>query len=277
MCPTVSITSNSTNSTDNYKFTGHEGDTEASLTLDYMMARNYDPVIGRFLQIDPITDQFPGWTPYHYVHNNPLNLVDPTGMSAEKAEEAENCPPCSIEYFIRWLFQDYDNTYIGDLFRADAQGDGKLEQKVAQDAKAVGNAIVDATAEIADDVSDASTILAASGIVAAPFTGGSSLTVTGYALGVGTAADLTSAGAKTIDAVAFDGSSEVAFDQFVETTVNFGAGKLANKVAGSFVRVGSTGRFVTNQFGQTVTAVRDATRVMVPVALPPIIKKTIGN
>ena len=25
----------------------------------------------------------PAWNPYHYVHNNPINLVDPTGMSAE--------------------------------------------------------------------------------------------------------------------------------------------------------------------------------------------------
>lgn len=24
-----------------------------------------------------------GWTPYHYVHQNPINLIDPTGMSAE--------------------------------------------------------------------------------------------------------------------------------------------------------------------------------------------------
>jgi len=33
--------------------------------------------------VDPLYEQFPAWNPYHYVHNNPINLVDPTGMSAE--------------------------------------------------------------------------------------------------------------------------------------------------------------------------------------------------
>lgn len=33
--------------------------------------------------VDPLADQFAGWTPYHYVHNNPVRLVDPTGMSAD--------------------------------------------------------------------------------------------------------------------------------------------------------------------------------------------------
>jgi len=50
---------NTANPNDNYKFTGHERDEEAGLTLDYMNARNYDPILGRFLQIDPLSDQFP--------------------------------------------------------------------------------------------------------------------------------------------------------------------------------------------------------------------------
>ena len=33
--------------------------------------------------VDSLAEKYPGWTPYHYVHNSPINLIDPTGMEAE--------------------------------------------------------------------------------------------------------------------------------------------------------------------------------------------------
>src|SRR5690606_28426726 len=33
--------------------------------------------------VDPLAEQFPGWSPYNYTMNNPINLTDPTGMSAD--------------------------------------------------------------------------------------------------------------------------------------------------------------------------------------------------
>lgn len=71
--------SNSANPNDQYKFTGHERDDEAGLNLDYMGARNYDPTIGRFLQIDPLFNKFPALSPYNYVANNPIMATDPDG------------------------------------------------------------------------------------------------------------------------------------------------------------------------------------------------------
>jgi len=52
----------------------------------YYGARYYDPRISIFISVDPLAEQFVGWTPYHYVHQNPINLIDPTGMSAEGLE-----------------------------------------------------------------------------------------------------------------------------------------------------------------------------------------------
>ncbi len=36
----------------------------------------------RFLSVDTLSDKFPSWTPYHYVHNNPIKMTDPTGKFA---------------------------------------------------------------------------------------------------------------------------------------------------------------------------------------------------
>jgi len=64
-----------------YKFTGKELDKEGELDWYYFGARYYDPEVGRWLSVDPLSADFPSWSPYNYVFNNPLRLTDPTGMA----------------------------------------------------------------------------------------------------------------------------------------------------------------------------------------------------
>ena len=63
-----------TGSSSNYwKFAGEQRDEESG--FDYLRARYYDPEVGRFLGEDPLGGGFA------YVSNNPVNLVDPSGLS----------------------------------------------------------------------------------------------------------------------------------------------------------------------------------------------------
>jgi len=42
-------------------------------------ARNYNAALGRWMNLDPLAEKYPGFTPYNYVMNNPVVLVDPDG------------------------------------------------------------------------------------------------------------------------------------------------------------------------------------------------------
>jgi len=71
--------SNSANPNDNYKFTGHERDDEAGLTLMYAGARYLDNSSGRWLSVDPYAANYPSMSPYNYAGNQPINNYDPDG------------------------------------------------------------------------------------------------------------------------------------------------------------------------------------------------------
>jgi len=66
-----------------YTFGGKEFQPEKDLNMYDFGARNYDPALGRWMNVDPLAEQFQGWTPYNYTLQNPVNLTDPTGMAPE--------------------------------------------------------------------------------------------------------------------------------------------------------------------------------------------------
>ena len=62
-----------------YLFNGKELDQETGLY--YYGARYYDPKTSVFISVDPLAEMYPEKTPYHFCSNNPLNRIDPTGLT----------------------------------------------------------------------------------------------------------------------------------------------------------------------------------------------------
>jgi len=46
-------------------------------------ARNYDAALGKWMNIDPLAEDYYSWSPYNYSYNSPLKFNDPTGMGPE--------------------------------------------------------------------------------------------------------------------------------------------------------------------------------------------------
>src|SRR5215469_17184208 len=71
--------------------------------LIHMNGRVYDPVLGRFLSVDPVYQaptNMQSLNPYSYVLNNPLSLTDPSGYEAGDAQApcggSDKCPDKSV-------------------------------------------------------------------------------------------------------------------------------------------------------------------------------------
>ena len=62
-----------------YRFSAKETDRESG--LGYFGARYYDNTSAMWLGVDPLWEKYAGMNPYNYCAGNPVNRVDPSGMT----------------------------------------------------------------------------------------------------------------------------------------------------------------------------------------------------
>ena len=70
------------NTTYRYGFNGKENDNDVKgegNQQDYGM-RIYDPRVGKFLSVDPLTKSYPWYTPYQFAGNMPIANIDLDGL-----------------------------------------------------------------------------------------------------------------------------------------------------------------------------------------------------
>ena len=48
--------------------------------MDYFGARYYESLTGRWMQVDPMADEYPDVSPYVYCNDNPISILDLFGM-----------------------------------------------------------------------------------------------------------------------------------------------------------------------------------------------------
>ncbi|MES1226565.1 MAG: RHS repeat-associated core domain-containing protein, partial [Bacteroidota bacterium] len=102
--------------TDYYRFgfNGKEMDEDTKgyegKQLDYGM-RIYDPRVGRFLSIDPLTKKYPELTPYQFASNSPIGGIDLDGM--EFLSSFASAQKAKFEREVQ-----LQNSYKGPTFRA---------------------------------------------------------------------------------------------------------------------------------------------------------------
>lgn len=113
-----------------YKFNAKELDAETGYY--YYGARYYNPRVSLWLNVDPLAEKYPSWSPYAYCGNNPINYFDPDGrfrLPANATREERRLYKEAIKT-IKSVFRDSE---FREAFKDRFKVDDKMIRKMLKD------------------------------------------------------------------------------------------------------------------------------------------------
>jgi RHS repeat-associated protein len=96
-----------------YKYNSKELQNELGLAWYDYGARNYEASLGRWMNLDPLSEKYTEWTPYNYTMNNPVRYIDPAGLDTLDVTRNKN----GI-----WKVTNYQRAKGNDVIRVSGKG-----------------------------------------------------------------------------------------------------------------------------------------------------------